>query len=96
MMRLISALVIALFVLGYGACALAAPPCTSHAAMAEALARQFGETVQAQALTQDGRLVAIWANLKTGTWTATISSQGRTCMVAAGDHFQATKPGEPA
>ena len=45
----------------------------------------------------DGRIMEIWANSETGTWTATMTrSDGVTCLAAAGDHFVPVKPGEPA
>ena len=77
--------------------ALAAPQCAPHDVVAAALKDRFGEAVQVQGLSADGRLVEVWANPVTGTWTATMTSpDGTTCMSVAGDRFQSTKPGEPA
>lgn len=96
MLRLATVVVLFVIALIWGTTAMASPQCAAPTAMAEALARQFGETVQVEGRTESGALVQIWANLKTGTWTATVSSQGQTCMVAAGDRYQPTKPGKPA
>lgn len=96
MLRLASIAALCLIAMIWATTAMASPHCAAPAAMAEALARQFGETVQVEGRTESGALVQIWANLKTGTWTATVSSQGQTCMVAAGDQYQATQPGKPA
>lgn len=84
-------------VLILAATASQAAQCGPRDDVAEALREQFGEVVQVQGLSADGRLMEIWSNPGTGTWTATMTSQaGVTCLSAAGDRFQTTRPGEPA
>lgn len=68
-----------------------------------ALSDQFGEVALVQGLSEDGRLMEIWSNPATGTWTATMTRpDGLTCLSAGGDHFQEApalrppKPGDPA
>ena len=74
-----------------------AAQCGPHDDVAAALKQKFGEVVQVQGLSGDGRLMEIWANPKSGTWTATMTtSTGIACLSAYGDHFQSVKPGDPA
>lgn len=74
-----------------------AAQCGGQDEVAKALADQFGEVVQAQGITADGRLLQVWANPKTGSWTVTMSTPGGIlCLVTAGERFQIAKPGEPA
>lgn len=74
-----------------------AGPCMSHDDFAGALKNRFGETAQVQARTANGRMMEIYANPETGTWSALMTNAaGEACIVAAGERFQTVKPGDPA
>ena len=88
---------VCLLTLVWVAAAHATPQCGQHDKVAEALKSQFGEVVQMQGLTSDGRLGEVWANPETGTGPSTMTTpQGMTCLSGAGDQFQIKKPGDPA
>lgn len=95
MLRLAKVLVLLVIGLIYATAAMAGPQCAPGDQVAEALKQQFGETLQASGVLELGGLVALYANPRTGTWTITKSAAGITCLIAAGDHYQAAKPGEP-
>ena len=57
----------------------------------------LGEVATWQGLSPNARMVETFANPDTGTWTITITTpDGTTCLAAAGDRYQAVKPGDPA
>lgn len=96
-MRLATVLILIFIVASVGLPAFAQTQCGSHDEVATALGQQFGETVVAQGITDDGRLTEIWANPGTGSWTMTTTlPNGVTCLQYAGVGFRAAKPGEPA
>ena len=77
--------------------AFAEPQCGPRTAVADALAMQFGETVREMGLTGDARLMELYGNDKTGTWTAVITTDaGISCFAASGTAFKAVKPGVPS
>lgn len=79
------------------ATATQASPCAKHDDFTASLADRFGEVVQVQALSGDGRMMELLANPDTGTWSELMTDiNGLACIVGAGDRFQAVKPGQPA
>lgn len=63
-------------------------PCGDHAAIAESLAANFGETLQSIGLAANNAIVEVYASAA-GSWTITVSTAaGQTCLVAAGQAFQ--------
>ena len=96
-MRLFAILVLSFVILSLAVPAFAGTQCGRRDDVVAVLTGQFGEVVQVQGLTADGRLMEVWSNRETGTWTATTTSpEGITCLPAEGQQFQITKPGEPA
>lgn len=79
----------------------AATQCGPHDMMAGALAKQFGEAPHAMGLAQDNTVMELYV-APTGTWTLTVTlPDGMTCLIAAGDNFEAVPPtqvakGDPA
>lgn len=74
-----------------------AVPCGPHDEMTAGLKRSYGEVAQVQAMSGDGRMLEMFANLDTGTWTAMLTApDGTACLAAAGDQYRAAKPGNPA
>lgn len=95
--------------LGIGAMILAAQHafadparCGDHAAVMDALARDYGELRQSIALSSDNSVLEVYANPGTGSWTIALTRPGGpTCMVAAGTAWQAlaeppSPQGDPA
>ena len=82
--------------------ARAAPQCAPRDSVAASLATQFGETRRIIGLAQDNTVMEVYAAPETGTWTLTVTlPNGITCLVAAGNNFEATADalsagGEPA
>ena len=81
--------------------ARAAAQCAPRDAVAADLATQYGETRRIIGLAQDNTVMELYA-AATGTWTLTVTlPNGLTCLVAAGNSFEATADtlrasGEPA
>lgn len=74
-----------------------AAPCMKHDDFAGDLKNRFGETAQVQAMSADGRMMEIFANPETGTWSAILTTpDGKACIAAGGDRFASVKPGDPA
>ena len=70
--------------------------CASHADVMARLATGYGETRQAIAMS-NGTVMEIYANLQSGSWTITLSSpDGNTCLVAAGQGYEALVEELPA
>lgn len=68
--------------------------CGARSAVISALVERFGESRRAIGLDTRG-IVEVFASAETGSWTVTITlPDGRTCLLAAGQHFQAD-PGAP-
>jgi hypothetical protein len=60
------------------------------------LAETYGETVQSIGLAANGQVGEVWANLKTGTWTFTVTlPTGVICLIASGTAFEHA-PAAPA
>lgn len=72
------------------------PPCGPSRAIADMLARDHGEAVTGGGIDAAGRLLRIFANLDTGTWTAVVSTtEGLSCIVSSGKDWASERP-EPA
>lgn len=68
----------------------AASQCGPDAEAERLLVEKYGEARQSFGLSSDGRLIIVWANPATGTWTITASTpDGVTCLVADGQSFTA-------
>ena len=64
-------------------------PCFQREALIETLAAKYGEARQVVALDGQGRLIEIFANVETGSWTLTVSlPSGVTCMMRSGLAFE--------
>lgn len=76
--------------------------CADHAALSERLASTWGESRRSIGLGTDGAVMEVFASEETGTWTIAVTRPGGpTCIVAAGEHFEALTedlppPGEGA
>lgn len=94
-----------LFALSFGFAALilvtqqaqAAEPCGPHAKVIELLARSYGEARQGIGLNGEQRVMEIFVNAKTGSWTITVTlPDGLTCLAATGEHFETIAAPLPA
>jgi hypothetical protein len=64
--------------------------CDDHAALQQRLADSWGESRQSIGLGADGAVMEVFASEETGTWTIAVTRPGGpTCIVAAGEHFEA-------
>lgn len=76
--------------------------CSDHATLQQRLADTWGESRQSIGLGADGVVMEMYASEETGTWTLAVTRPGGpTCIVAAGEHFEAVSealppPGEGA
>tara|TARA_R110002051_G_scaffold136488_5_gene209146 strand:+ start:895 stop:1212 length:318 start_codon:yes stop_codon:yes gene_type:complete len=74
----------------YTAQAQTATTCGDHATIVARLASQFGERRMGMGLSGPNSVLEIFASDETGTWSITITSAGGpTCLVAAGQSYQA-------
>lgn len=49
---------------------------------------RYGEAPQTLALAANGMLFEVFANLETGSWTATLTdAHGKTCLLASGSSY---------
>ena len=87
---IVVALVVLIFIAILGSAAQAqSQRCAPRDIVVAALAEKFGETRQMAGLDARGRITEIWANLETGTWSATEThANGLTCLVASGEDFE--------
>ena len=83
----------------HGAPAAAQVPCGNRAAMVEKLLNQYNEVPMGHLLGRGGsRLLEVWANCTTGTWTILKTyPSGKSCVMAVGDDWQGVgcKVGQP-
>jgi hypothetical protein len=61
-----------------------AAQCAPDKEVEELLLSRYGEVVIFEGATAQG-LVQLWINDITGTWTATVSTNGQTCLVSSGE-----------
>jgi hypothetical protein len=82
--------------------AFAQQNCASRDTVTARLAEGYGETRQAIGIARNNAVLEVFASLETGTWTITVTMpNGPTCVVAAGEAYQALSealptPGNPA
>ena len=63
--------------------------CLPRAVLIERLADGFGEGREAVALTADGQMMEVFANLETGSWTIAVTlANGVSCLVASGQSYE--------
>lgn len=68
----------------------AEPQCAPRAAVLMHLADNFGEVRQSIGMVNDNRVMELFANEASGSWTITITlPNGLTCLVVAGDGYEA-------
>lgn len=69
--------------------AASAQTCAPRAAVLQHLSDNFGETRQSIGMAEQGRVVEVFANTDSGSWTITVTlPNGMTCLVAAGESFE--------
>jgi hypothetical protein len=93
--------------LGFGALiwaaqnAQAAETCGERQAVIAQLQARYGETRQAIGLGGNNAVMEVFASAETGSWTILVTlPTGRTCLIAAGEAFEALPevprvPGDP-
>jgi len=68
----------------------AGPTCGIRASVVERLAATYGETRRGIGLATGNVVVEVFASDATGTWTITVTlPNGRTCLLASGQHYEA-------
>lgn len=82
----------------FGMAALAPPAvaatCAPRDAVVERLSTRYSETVTARGLQNAEALIEIFTSPETGSFTILLSRpDGISCIVSAGSHWLATKPG---
>ena len=86
----------ALIAFSVPASAIAQPQCAPRAVVLERLANGFGETRQSVGLAEGNRVVEVFASADSGSWTITVTlPDGTTCLVAAGQAFEAVTEALP-
>ena len=69
--------------------------CGNRAAIVSGLASKHKEQQAAIGVAKDGRLLEIWVNPKSGTFTVLLTfANMNTCIVAAGDGYESRRIGE--
>jgi hypothetical protein len=78
--------------------AFAAPPqCATRALVLDTLATKYGETRRAMGIAADQTVMEVFASEATGSWTLTVTlPTGMTCLVAAGQNYEAVTEELPA
>ena len=70
--------------------------CAPGDQMRERITDQFGETLSGRGLRDADSMLEVWSSER-GTWTLTISyADGRRCILAMGEHWDAPLPLNPA
>lgn len=91
-MKKLLALVLALFIV-LPAPATAQSVCAERTQMIEQLEERWGEIRHSAGLTGDDRVMEVFVNPETGTWTIIVTSPlGHACMIAAGEFFNLLLP----
>jgi hypothetical protein len=61
------------------------------------LAKSYGEARTGIGLNGEDRVMEVFVNARTGTWTITVTlPDGETCLVATGEHFETVAEALPA
>ena len=80
-----------------GAAAQTASNCAPRPLVVERLQDRYGETRQSMGLGSRGMVMELYASPETGTWTITVTRpDGLTCLIGAGEAFEARGVAEPA
>jgi hypothetical protein len=70
--------------------------CGARAQIVAQLEDRLGESVRSVGLVAPNRIVEVYASDETGTWTIAVTmANGRTCLMAAGQYFEAYAPELP-
>ena len=76
--------------------ASAASQCGPHADVISVLAKNYQETQSATGVTANGALIEVFTSEGGRTWSIVVTSpDGLSCLVAAGDGWQTTRPVSP-
>lgn len=71
--------------------------CAARPAVMAKLTQQYGETRRSMGLAANNGIVELHASKDTGSWTITVTHpNGMTCLVAAGNSFEAVEEERPA
>jgi hypothetical protein len=73
--------------------------CAPRAVVVDRLSEKYSETRQSVSIDRQNRVVEMFANLDTGSWTAIATSpSGRACVVSYGQSYEPNPeaPGDPA
>lgn len=71
--------------------------CDDSARLTHTLSNVLGAERQGMGLRDPETLLEIWITRKSGDWIIVQNySNGRSCIVATGEHWEATGPAEPA
>lgn len=65
--------------------------CGDRDEIAARLLSQFGEIRAAGGPVTGGGVFAVWVNPQTLTWTVTVASEDRICVIGSGTDFEVTK-----
>jgi hypothetical protein len=69
--------------------------CGKRDAIVAQLESKYGETRRSVGLQQGRAVVEVYASDKTGSWTIVVTdTEGKSCLMAAGDAFEAVKVAE--
>lgn len=52
-----------------------------------AIIETWGEELQRSEMSPEGSLLELWADLDTGKWTVTVTTNGLICLVSSGSGF---------
>lgn len=86
---MIKALSTALAIALFAAPVAAQQQCGPRERFVQVMAERFGEARQVMAMTSNGMVLEIFANVEKGNWTALVSRpDGQSCVVAAGEQYQ--------
>lgn len=67
--------------------------CAPAAQIIERLGNQFGEHLSAAGLDAQGRMLAVYSNPASGTWTVTVTTPDKvSCVVASGEGWSYERP----
>lgn len=85
-----AALALGTLMIAHPGAAAAQATCGQRDNIVSQLEERYGESRRSMGLQQGRGIVEVWASDETGTWTIVITTpQGLTCLMAAGEAFQA-------
>lgn len=75
----------------------AAPQCGTRALVLGQLTEKYGETLHGMGMANNNSVMEVYASPSSGSWTITVSlPDGRMCLVASGQGYQASTTELPA